>query len=343
MEESKSHTGQMRTRLWGSLSRFWQFVTGVVFAIAAFTALFTDWKRPDLAVEITEVSNAISEKIDLELRADLSEVARLFQGQGLLRRSSGQAQGMSYADMDRSLRVIERGMEERERVLAEAERQYLDISQQKLSDDAKLERLAAVDIGEEGLPLALRRRLSGVSTDDGPTKALQLIGKNLTQEREKVVENRRKLDRARAQLKAFRDAAFTSEAKLFVTAAIGNRGSGATSLRPQALLRADLGEGNYLDITLRLAEYTQHSELAPQAFKVIRFYSDELKSMPTLDQERFRNLFNNISPTNLYITDVRGNVIKSNTIPFSQGVYEQKVFDSLKRYASSSGNGLLHR
>ena len=65
------------------------------------------------------------------------------------------------------------------------------------------------------------------------------------QEREKL------LTAAEAELTSYRERA-KNDAKIIVTAAISNAGDGATTLKPQALLRADLGQGNYLDLDLKI-------------------------------------------------------------------------------------------
>jgi hypothetical protein len=125
-----------------------------------------------------------------------------------------------------------------------------------------------------------------------------------------------------------------------VTCAVGNRGAGATSIKPQALLRANLGDGNYLDLPMKLSGYDSSSDLAAlpsQSFKVVRFQSEEVQSMNPADRQRFKTFLGNVSPATIYIADVRARTYPSNSVPFSPGVYEQKVYDSLKQFATKSG------
>jgi hypothetical protein len=136
----------------------------------------------------------------------------------------------------------------------------------------------------------------------------------------------------------FKSTIMPSRTKLVITCAVGNQGSGATSLKPQALFRANLGEGNYLDFSMKMGDYDRSPEAAtlqPQSYKVIKFESDEIQSMTAADRERFKSFLGNASPARLFVSDVRGEVYASNSVPFSPGVYEQKMFDALKQFASS--------
>lgn len=135
------------------------------------------------------------------------------------------------------------------------------------------------------------------------------------------------------QWQGFKLNVMPSRTKLVITCAIGNQGSGATSLKPQALFRANLGDGNYLDFPMRMSDYDSTPEAATlqsQSYKVIKFESDEIQSMTAADRERFKAFLGNASPARIFVSNVRGEVYESNSVPFSPGVYEQKMFDSLK-------------
>lgn len=125
--------------------------------------------------------------------------------------------------------------------------------------------------------------------------------------------------------------------RLVVTCAIGNRGAGATSLKPQALFRANVASGHYLDFEMRLKGYDSTVDLASlpsESFKVVQFQSEEVRSMNASDQLRFKTFLSNASPTTLYVADVRGRTYASNAVPFAAGVYEQRVYDLLKQFAA---------
>jgi hypothetical protein len=128
----------------------------------------------------------------------------------------------------------------------------------------------------------------------------------------------------------------TQDAQIIVTAAVTNSGDGSTTLKPEALLRTDLGQGNYLDFNLTMQK-VEDSEVKPRGASVIKFASPDISSMAAEERQRFAIFSNNTSPTNLYVGDVRNNYYKSNTIPFAQGIYEQTIYDGLKRFATDSG------
>lgn len=147
-----------------------------------------------------------------------------------------------------------------------------------------------------------------------------------------------KYNEAMKEWTEFKLTVMPTKTKLVITCAVGNQGSGATSLKPQALFRANLGEGNYLDFSMKMSDYDSSPEAAtlqPQSYKVIRFESDEIQSMTAADRDRFKSFLGNASPARIFISDVRSKVYASNSVPFSPGVYEQKMFDALKQFASS--------
>jgi hypothetical protein len=168
---------------------------------------------------------------------------------------------------------------------------------------------------------------------------------NLKKQINKSLENKRKdkdarigkYNLAQKQWSNYKELVMPNKVKLVITCAIGNQGSGATSIKPQALFRANLGAGNYLDFAMKMSGYDSSPDIASlssQSYKVIRFESEEIQSMTNADRERFKSFLGNASPARIFISDVQGNVTASNSVPFSPGVYEQKMFDSLKQFAS---------
>ena len=166
-------------------------------------------------------------------------------------------------------------------------------------------------------------------------------GQRLVTGLQNLLENDKTLlTKAQTELDSFREKSTKTDAKIIVTAVISNSGDGSTTLMPQALLRTDLGQGNYLDIDLYIPKYeTSSSEIKPRSASIIKLESPPISDMSPSDQDRFRSFFKNTSPTNLYIKDVKNHYYKSNTIPFAQGIYEQKIYDGLKSYASNRSGG----
>jgi hypothetical protein len=91
---------------------------------------------------------------------------------------------------------------------------------------------------------------------------------------------------------------------------------------------------------MKLSGYESSQDLGviqPHSYNIVRFQSDEVQSMTSADRQRYSTFLGNVSPATVYISDVNSKVYASNSVPFSPGVYEQKVYDLLKQFATEIG------
>lgn len=324
------------------LALSWQFFTGIVVAIVAFATNFHDFKQPDVSVEITAVTTTSSEPIDLVRIPELSGLKAMIEGDGLSfrLRIGDKGAGMTPEEIDRQLLILNGQVSSQASELDRIERQFTSIAATRAPDQETLLRDLVMEI--EGPfsklenPSETKKSTSAQDRVDGLIKAAK---KQISDKRNQQSDFAAKVKEAERQWSNYKSNVLPSRTRLVVTSAIGNRGAGATSLKPQALFRANLGDGNYLDFPMKLSGYEKsvdNSSLQTQVFKVLRFESDEVQSMAPADRERFKSFLGNASPATLFVSDVRGKTYSSNTVPFSPGVYEQKVYDSLKQYASRS-------
>jgi hypothetical protein len=307
----------------GSFVAFaWKFFAGGIVVLAAFSSNFFDLKQPHLSVEITEIEQKTSEKIDISALSEFANLRKIESGSI-----------SSFFSPDRKYTVEE--MQQ----LINREKQRLDDQKQDLQKDREaLEKLPQTPPkaeGEKVAPSALKARsLPSDPETDTSHPSYEAAKKRIDDRDAKLQEREKHLAAAEAEVKNYRETA-AKNAKIIVTAAVSNAGDGATTLKPQALLRADLGQGNYLDINVKIAKYEgSGAEIKARGTSVLSFESQPLSHMAPDDQERFTNFFKNTSPTNLFVVDVRGGYHESNTIPFAQGIYEQKIYDGLKAFAS---------
>lgn len=334
------------TSLWLRLKRVvgasWQFFTGVVITLIAFFGNFVDYKQPDLTVEVTAVTTSSSDPIDIIRIPELSSMKEFLELDGPLafRMPTGRAPGFSVDEIDRQMiiagsQVTAQG--------AEIDRQgrRLDslVSNPGPDQEAQLTELARelrtpFDRDEEASSADPKKPITVQEKIDSIVKQIRQL---IESRRKSYAELTVKSSDAAKQWSIYKEKVIPNKARLVVTCAIGNRGAGATSLKPQGLLRANLGDGNYLDLSMRLKGYESSSEigvLPSQAFKVVQFQSDEVQSMNPADRQRYDTFLGNVSPATIFVADVRGNIYSSNSVPFSPGVYEQKVYDTLKQFAS---------
>lgn len=326
----------------------WQFFASIVVVLVVFLSQFHDFKSPDIVLEVTSVKATSSQPVDLVKFAELSSLKSLIANEDRLFYSQSKDRDYSPEEIDRILLTHKNNV----RLMTED----IDKSEKKLGSamsgtDQKstLDTLTNLDEdlegsgGLRGLLTSQMSRTSQTANEDSTSeKKIEALRFSINQQ----LEGKRKLrdsmsskyKEANKQWADFKSNVMPSRAKLVITCAIGNQGSGATSLKPQALFRANLGEGNYLDFPMKMSDYDSSPEAATlqsQSYKVIKFESDEIQSMTAADRERFKAFLGNASPARIFVSDVRGAVYASNSVPFSPGVYEQKMFDSLKQFASS--------
>ncbi|MEG1421946.1 MAG: hypothetical protein RSA95_07185 [Citrobacter sp.] len=315
------------------LALFWQFFTGIVVAVVAFSTNFYDLKQPDISVEITALASTNSVPLDLASIPELSELKNTIN-------LFGMEKGITPEEIERQLNIITTNNSDDEKNIENLAKKFDDIIKNNENAQEQLAELSYL--------AAERAPFFGLykSTDSKPelpeekiSRLTSQIKDNLSARRVQQTELARAIKSAKAVWETYKSSTLQNKTRLVVTCAIGNRGAGATSLKPQALFRANLGSGNYLDFPMKLSGYNDlstidNASLQPEVFKVLRFESDELQSMVPVDRDRFKTFLGNALPATLFISDVRGKTYSSNTVPFSPGVYEQKIFDSLKQFAS---------
>lgn len=315
-----------------AMSHIWKFFVGGVIVAVGFFGNFFDFKQPSIAIEITEIQQRTSAEIDIRSSPAFAKFRELMSGDLDFRFSS------PFRDAD-PFKLLQQSIDRRIQELSDAESaigRFRSLAEKiprdfksTMPEDERRQRIqmAAVSSNDLGLITGLGERLlDGLEVDDA---------KKLLDTLQARIDARRSIVKlAQEEIETFRSKTEKTDAKIVVTAAITNSGDGSTTLKPQALLRADLGQGNYLDINLKVSNYDR-SEVKPRGASIVRFESAPISQLAPQDQERFLNFFKNTSPTNLFVVDVRNNYHRSNTIPFAQGIYEQRIFDGLKTYATS--------
>ncbi|MBD9361452.1 hypothetical protein [Methylomonas fluvii] len=119
-----------------------------------------------------------------------------------------------------------------------------------------------------------------------------------------------------------------------LSAILLNSGRSTTSIKRPALLRVYIGEGNYVDLKLKLKDYEKTSEIAEHGTKIANFESDEISRLPEEDQKLINTYWGQSVQALLFMEDISGTVTQSNPIAFSEGLYEKIIYDRLKNQAS---------
>lgn len=330
-----------RLRMW--LKASWQFFTGVIVALVAFATNFHDFKQPEVSVEITAVTTTSSEPVDL---VRVPELSTLREALGVDTpfgfRTGAKGAALPPDEIDRQLLILNNQSSTQASDIDRIERQLASAVSNTLSEQESILRDLAKDIqnpfSREESVVDIKKLTTVAERVDSYMKTIR---KTISDKKKEQADYVAKLKEAERQWSNHKLNVLPNRARLVVICALGNRGAGATSLKPQALFRANLGDGNYLDFPMKLNGYDNSADIASlqaQTYKVIRFQSDEVQSMTPADRDRFKSFLGNASPATLFVSDVRGNTYPSNSVPFSPGVYEQKVYDSLKQFASKNSS-----
>lgn len=302
--------------LW--FGKIWQFFAGGVVVLVAFTSNFIDLRQPEIAVEITGIEQITSATTDISSSPDFKSLRAIDDRED-------DSQKKTDLNADEMQRLVDRARSR----LADARADF-----NKFNEKLQVALQQPENSEREARPMPPLQFLDEEELLDVPKSAIRAY----IEQRKTGFRTREELiSLAEIEVKNYKELTEKLEAKIVVTAAVSNSGDGATTLKPQALLRTDLGQGNYLDINLKVQSYgSGNSEIEPRSTAVLQLESQPIRRMAPDDRERFISFFKNTSPTNLFVTDVRGDYYKSNTIPFAQGIYEQKIYDGLKTFASSA-------
>ncbi|MRV73551.1 hypothetical protein GJ700_17705 [Duganella sp. FT92W] len=327
------------------LAPFWKFFVGGVVVAVGFTGNFVDLKRPDVTLEITSVTTASSEPIDLMRVSELTAVRDFITvGPGLppLPFSGLSTSAMPVEEIDRQMQIAAN--------LVKTNSENLDNSLKKL------EGIISSPVGDKTSSLAEMEEETIfvpniVALEEAPDHSIsrkplndeQKIDARVARIRNQIAQRRKYIDlsllkktNAEKQWAEYKEKTLPNKARLVVTCALGNQGAGATAIKPQAILRANLGGGNYLDLPMKLSGYESSQDLGvlpAHSYKIVRLQSDEVQAMTSADRQRYSTFLGNVSPATIYISDVNNKMYASNSVPFSPGVYEQKIYDQLKQFA----------
>lgn len=338
------------------LIKSWRFVTGVVFSSVVFFSAFYDFKTSHLDMEITSISNGNDEPVDLIKENGLPVIKSIFSLSPTRNRIDFFGDYGRYIvsqdDISRRILLLKSQRNEQERNLKELEEKYYR-ARNTADQNAKISLLK--DLVKNSLysyrsaastAASLSRLIMDVdgleekstNADESDIYYVNIIENYIKREKDELIEKEEQLNQVELEWGQYIKNTLPKRARLTVSVAIGNSGDGATSLKPQALFRADLGGGNYLDFPMKLKGYERanidNASFQPKTYKVVRFESEEVGAMVEADRERFKMFLGNASPATLFVSDVRGNTYYSNAVPFSPGVYEQKAYDLLKKFAS---------
>lgn len=114
-----------------------------------------------------------------------------------------------------------------------------------------------------------------------------------------------------------------------------NSGRLNTSIKKPALFRVYIGKENYIDLKLTLNDFENKSEISPNSTVVGTFSSTDISQLPEEDRKLINTYWGQSVQCRLFVEDVHGVAAFSNSIAFSEGLYQKIIFDRLAIVATN--------
>ncbi len=122
-----------------------------------------------------------------------------------------------------------------------------------------------------------------------------------------------------------------------ISATLINSGRLNTSIKKPALFRVYIGKENYIDLKLTLNDFEVKSEISPNSTVVGTFSSTDISQLPEEDRKLINTYWGQSVQCKLFVEDVHGDASGSNSIAFSEGLYQKIIFDRLAVVATDHG------
>jgi len=196
--------------------------------------------------------------------------------------------------------------------------------------------------------LAITRSYSTMKfTEEGtPIIRMEAVGSLLVDVGEDLVEvsaeNIKRLNRLREDIRSIEsqlDKLEQSQSERYssfdVEVVISNQGRASTSLRPVALMRVQVSQENYADVSLKMKEYSENAELAAGATKIIRYRSDQIYTFPSDDQVLLNNFWGSTAWFRIYTMNTGQEAFSSNKVAFADNLNQKIILDRLKDLAAN--------
>lgn len=120
-----------------------------------------------------------------------------------------------------------------------------------------------------------------------------------------------------------------------ISATLINSGRLNTSIKRPALFRVYIGKENYIDLKLTLNDFEVKSEISPNSTVVGTFSSTDISQLPEEDRKLINTYWGQSVQCKLFVEDVHGEAAGSNSIAFSEGLYQKIIFDRLAVVATN--------
>lgn len=159
----------------------------------------------------------------------------------------------------------------------------------------------------------------------------------LTEAKEKHDELQTSIPAVERKVQQIKTELIENKSYFEISATLINSGRLNTSIKRPALFRVYIGKENYIDLKLTLNDFETKSEISPNSTVVGTFSSTDISQIPEEDRKLINTYWGQSVQCKLFVEDVHGKATGSNSIAFSEGLYQKIIFDRLAVQATKDG------
>jgi hypothetical protein len=314
-------------------------------SVGAVVALFIPFwqtyviQTSRLAVEVNGISRKVSEKakISLDEHSEFSYLRKM--------RESDRPRYIMGANGDPKRTYMERSvsLEEIDELLQRAKQELKDIPEKIADRKNDLEKISAFtkesftkhECNKLNRPLHPEIDFNSSDVQSTLNEFKQHFAEALSEIKEKYDELQTSIPEMERKYQQIKTDLIANRSFFEISATLINSGRLNTSIKRPALFRVYIGKENYIDLKLTLTDFENKSEIAPNSTVVGTFSSTDISQLPEEDRKLINTYWGQSVQCKLFVEDVHGEPTASNSIAFSEGLYQKIIFDRLAAVATN--------
>lgn len=313
---------------------------GAVFAL--FIPLWQTYfvEKSELTVEVNGISRKVSEKakVSLDEHSEFSYLRKMKEedrphflfGNGVPKKSH----------LDRAV-----SLDELDELLQRAKQELKDAPEKIAERKADLDKINSFtnesfskhECNKLNRPLSPEIDYNKDDISGTLSEFKKYFEERLTEIKEKYDELQTTLPEVERKFHQIKEDLIQNKSFFEISATLINSGRLNTSIKRPALFRVYIGKENYIDLKLTLSDFENKSEISPNSTVVSRFSSTDISQLPEEDRKLINTYWGQSVQCKLFIEDVHGDATASNSIAFSEGLYQKIIFDRLAVVATNKG------
>ncbi|MCG9753707.1 hypothetical protein L1D40_00535 [Shewanella insulae] len=317
------------------------FIAAVVGALVAL--LIPIWQtyvvqQSSLALEVNGISRKVSDKakVSLDEHSELAYLRKMKEGDNPGFFIMGHEPKRPHQDRTVSL-------DELEELLQRAKQELKDFPEKLADRKADMEKVNAFtaetftkhECNKLNRPIAPEIDFNAEDVASTLKEFQQSYDERYTNIKDKYDELQSTIPEIERKVGQIRSELIENRSYFEISATLINSGRLNTSIKKPALFRVYIGKENYIDLKLTLSEFETKSEISPNSTVVGSFSSTDISQLPEEDRKLINTYWGQSVQCKLFVEDVHGEPTASNSIAFSEGLYQKIIFDRLAVVATN--------